>query len=272
MFFTLPYEIQEMIMQYTTFYDCINHGYTRIARKLYHPEYCHLAILNKDYKLLYLLDKYRMFNDLDNFVAHLAINSYNIDIVSLIYKNFPTFFTGQYLDIAASNGCLDIVKFLNKYIKGSTDAMDCASMNGHYEMLIWLFHNGYECTTYAFEYATKYNHMDIVKWLHRNKRPYTKNCIDNAIKYGHLDLLKWLYKYKPEEDCSSDAINQAIALGNSSTVIWMFENKYNNIDVMDAVIYAIKYDKEAILDFICNLIIEKTENKINNKHRREHTI
>jgi Ankyrin repeats (3 copies) len=255
MFFNLPYELQEMIMEYTSFFDCIKHGYIRIAKKLYHPEYCYLAILNKNYKILSLLDKYQMYNNLDNFVVHLAINSCDLKIVSIIYKNFPEFFTGSYLDMTASNGCLDIVKFLHKYVKGTTDAMDCTSMNGHYDTLVWLHENGYNCTSYAMDYASKYNYLNIVKWLHENGKTCTKNAMDFAAKYGHLDILIWLHENRTE-GCTLDAINHAIALGHLPIVEWMFTNRYSDINIIQATAYAIKYDREAILDYICKFIVK----------------
>ena len=107
--------------------------------------------------------------------------------------------TSSAIDWAASNGHLEIVKWLHenhKDIKGFTytpSAMDWASLKGHLETVKFLHENGYSCTTAAMDYASENGHLEIVKWLHENR---TEGCTPYAMnwtaKNGHLEIVEYL--------------------------------------------------------------------------------
>jgi hypothetical protein len=180
------------------------------------------------------------------------------------------FFTGQHLDLSASNGCLDIVKFLHQYVKGTTDAMDFASAHGHFDTLKWLYYNGYDCTHYALDNAAKFGHLDIVIWLHKNGKPATTMAMDNALRSGHLDILIWLHEHR-KEGCTPAAIKHAVALGHFNTVQWMVEHRRDDVNLIDMILYTLKFDQSLILEYLCDIIVRGGE-KSEHGRERKHTI
>ncbi|EFA81098.1 hypothetical protein PPL_05934 [Heterostelium album PN500] len=137
------------------------------------------------------------------------------------------------LDIAASNGKLDCLKWLhsNNINRCSTDAMDMAAENGDLQTVKWLHYNRTEgCTTKAMDGASKKGHLDLVMWLHYNR---TEGCstkaFDGAAKKGHIDLVRWLHENRTES-CTMFASSNAVINGQLEILKWFNKNLPQMID------------------------------------------
>ena len=111
--------------------------------------------------------------NVDRIISHGAI---------IFWKPSVLHLTKSTMDLAATNGYLEIVKWLhaNKKEGCTTDAMDWAADNNHLEIVKWLHLNRHEgCTTYAMDYAAANNHLEMVKWLHENRK---EGCTTTAAK------------------------------------------------------------------------------------------
>ncbi|EGG22297.1 hypothetical protein DFA_04415 [Cavenderia fasciculata] len=99
------------------------------------------------------------------------------------------------MDIASSNGFIDIVKYLhgnNSITKGcSKDAMDKASYNNHLEVVKFLHFNRSEgATTKAMDMAAGKGHIDVVQYLSEHRSEGATNmAIDLAAVFGHTEIV-----------------------------------------------------------------------------------
>jgi len=126
----------------------------------------------------------------------------HFDIVKWLYENRKETLEGctkAAMTVAASNGYLDIVKFLHKNkLSGCTDfAIERAALNGHLNVVKWIYKNQSTrgIATFPIDNAASNGHLDIVKWLYQNCRSkYSFIATLNAKLNGHLDVLKFLKK------------------------------------------------------------------------------
>ncbi|KAK1944312.1 putative ankyrin repeat protein L62 [Phytophthora citrophthora] len=100
------------------------------------------------------------------------------------------------MDNAASNGYLDIVKWLHvNRSEGCTyAAMDRAAANGHLDVLKWLHDNRSEgCTADAMDNAAASGDFKMVKWFLANRSESVAfTALVKAAKTGHLRLVRYL--------------------------------------------------------------------------------
>ncbi|KAE9013617.1 hypothetical protein PF005_g9499 [Phytophthora fragariae] len=138
----------------------------------------------------------------------------------------------MYLDttIAASRGCLDVLKWTHEHFPGSfrSDAMDAAASNGHMDVITWLFENRREgCTASAAFGAARNGHMDVLKWLYTHY-PKTfvvdfSDVINRAAGNGHLEVVRWLHETRPDR-VSTHALHFAAAEGHLDTFLYLLDH------------------------------------------------
>ncbi|KAF1791337.1 Ankyrin repeat-containing domain [Phytophthora cactorum] len=77
----------------------------------------------------------------------------------------------------------------------SYSTMDLAASNGHLDVVQWLHLNRPRtCSSNAMDAAAANGYLDVVKWLHVNRSEgCTKSAMDIAASNGHLDVIQWLY-------------------------------------------------------------------------------
>ncbi|KAG2951604.1 hypothetical protein PC128_g2800 [Phytophthora cactorum] len=77
----------------------------------------------------------------------------------------------------------------------SYSTMDLAASNGHLDVVQWLHLNRPRtCSSNAMDAAAANGYLDVVKWLHANRSEgCTKSAMDIAASNGHLDVIQWLY-------------------------------------------------------------------------------
>jgi hypothetical protein len=109
-------------------------------------------------------------------------------------------FNAQCMDYAAARGDLEMLKWLQKNVKGisiTKSGMDCAALNGHLKVVKWLLENRIEgCTKRALRMAALNGHMEVVQLLHINRGPEvpSKKAMEYATRGGHLQIVKWLHE------------------------------------------------------------------------------
>lgn len=83
------------------------------------------------------------------------------------------------MDNAARDGNINTLKSLHKNnYKCTKKAMDLAAENGHLSVVKWLNSHRIEgCTTNAIALAARNGHLDIVMWLHENRK---EGCTDRC--------------------------------------------------------------------------------------------
>jgi len=129
-------------------------------------------------KLLYNISEYRdLINEsdyhYDELVKDYSKKNWNTDDLRMIESLYR----------------LKIPYYYNGY-----NHMDCAASNGNIEIVKWLHANRKEgCTTYAMNNAALEGHLEIVKWLHYNRKEgSTIFAIDCAASKSHIEIVKWL--------------------------------------------------------------------------------
>jgi hypothetical protein len=135
--------------------------------------------------------------------------------LSLLKEKQDLEFTTYAIDWAATDGRLDIVKWLheNRAEGCTTNAMDCATGYGNLEMVKWLHENRTEgCTKDAMMMAAKYGHLEMVEWLYENRTECcSKDDAKLAAKYKHLDLIECANIYWRECRSIGDTISTRVA-------------------------------------------------------------
>ena len=103
-----------------------------------------------------------------------------------------------YMDVAASSGNLELVKFLHENrTEGCTvNAMNGAARNGHLDIVEWLHLNRNEgCTTNAMDGAAANGHINVLEWLHANRSEgYTDQILSVAARNGHMETVEWIHQ------------------------------------------------------------------------------
>jgi ankyrin repeat protein len=172
---------------------------------------------------------YKMTNNLRSVQSMLRLK------ILFNYNDIP-------MDIAAKNGHLEIVKWLESHYKqwqtihenqkeGDRDictkwAMNYAAANGHLETVKWLHENRNEgCTINAMNWAAHNGHLEVIKWLHENRKEgCTSYAMNWAAHNGHLEVIKWLHENR-KEGCSAYAMNFAAENGHLEVVKWLHVNR-----------------------------------------------
>jgi hypothetical protein len=158
----------------------------------------------------------------------------------------PTFF-----DYITGYGHLDILKKLpnDDNINLITDAgLYLAAINGHLEVIKWLFVNRHEFHINNLEkmfdpdiidHAACFGQLEVIKWLHYNYGEFI-TC-DRAMNLSamncHNDIFKWLHNNRTDcKDKICNYYNTSIKFitmtGNIELLKWCFENRnieYNSI-------------------------------------------
>ncbi|EGG15191.1 hypothetical protein DFA_10017 [Cavenderia fasciculata] len=145
----------------------------------------------------------------------------------------PDFCPGpNVLDNVAASGRLDIFKYLEHRYKDtivcSTQAIDGAALNGHVEMIDYLYKNRQEqCTVAAIENACRNGHLKVLEYL-RNHHPIWQFCSFNswllAAGGGHTNVLEFHKLYTNNNNNNYDintGILSACAGGHLDTVVYL---------------------------------------------------
>ncbi|OWY96608.1 hypothetical protein PHMEG_00033087 [Phytophthora megakarya] len=100
--------------------------------------------------------------------------------------------------------------------------MDITASRGHLEVLKWLHqYTSASCTTKAMDGAAEGGYLDAIKWLHRNRSEgCTSVAMAEAAANGHWRVMKWLHEHVPD-DCSSPVIDHAARACHFECVLFL---------------------------------------------------
>lgn len=150
--------------------------------KPYYTEY-----IKNHYKFLEIVDYYPIGSPNYNFKRPTWIDccqtGYLKGLIYLYNFSIDTY-TPDVMDCAASNGYIQIVKFINENIDSecSKNAIDLASLHGHIHIVKYLYLNRSEgCTEYAMNYAAATNQLELVEWLNENT---SEGCVYSALWFA----------------------------------------------------------------------------------------
>ncbi|EQC27922.1 hypothetical protein SDRG_14343 [Saprolegnia diclina VS20] len=129
------------------------------------------------------------------------------------------------LDLAAAAGLLSLVQIL--HVDGfacTTAAMDDAATNGHLEVVRFLhLYRNEGCTTAAMDGAASNGHLNVLAFLHTTRREgCSDRAIDGAAALGSIVLLEYLY-----ENCGRRptymTLYRALQHGRYGAFMWMLD-------------------------------------------------
>jgi hypothetical protein len=128
------------------------------------------------------------------------------------------------LELAASHGHLELVKWLNEQGQSCTgvNALHEAAKNGHMETVQWLVDHGAAWSDYTISLAIMSCRLDIVQYLRQRGCPWSVDTTKIAIRHGTLKILQWVV----ENQCpwSDGSTAEAVYYGhkNPEIVVWVF--------------------------------------------------
>ncbi|EGG22772.1 hypothetical protein DFA_04902 [Cavenderia fasciculata] len=227
---TLP--LDRLIAHYAMPFDflkqhikSLNRSDLDIERFCYHPNATlptlkHLLRWHREFKLS------TADNSVDILDKVAAVG--NLDIIQFLIKTYPHLTCKHAIDLAASNGYVEVVKYLYGRLrrKGgcSTDAIDLASEHGHLSVVEYLLHRKETFTRRAMNKSSENGHLTVVDRLHRAGGRCTKDAMDGAAANGHLSVVEYLHTHRTE-GCSIRALDAASKNGYLSVVEYLNSNR-----------------------------------------------
>ena len=156
--------------------DSISNGHIDMLKWLINPQ----DVIDKQNRIKY---------------CEIAAESGNIDMLKYLGTNDPTVFgLVRIMAGAVNNGQLDVVKWLREEhnCPMCKDILHHPIINGHFDVVKYLFLNNCPRDECACGYAAMYGNLEILKWLHENGCPWDRFCYVNAEMNGHQEVLEYL--------------------------------------------------------------------------------
>ena len=131
--------------------------------------------------------------------------------------------------VAASHGCLKIMKFLLKnneiHDKILSESFDLASKGGHLEVITWFDDIHVIGSQLALKWACKNNHLNVVKYLCSIGITPMLYDLEYAVFNGNLELLKYLVSITKQ--CPSGLAHCATIQGRLDIIIFLYSQNVN---------------------------------------------
>lgn len=175
---------------------------------------------------------WQLGGDLSYEIIHKATINGRTDILKLaLIASQNTVFPNQItLDLAVTNGHLNVLKLVAPYVLPSPNGVRGASLHGHLDILQWLYdHTGGELfpTSLAAVDAAAGGHLHILQWLYDvtgDISLFTQRNMYIAVANGYMDMVQWLYQIsggllQPEQK----AVNVAASEGNLDFLKWLHQ-------------------------------------------------
>ncbi|ALX27659.1 hypothetical protein GMAR_ORF285 [Golden Marseillevirus] len=121
----------------------------------------------------------------------------------------------EFLEIAAKNGHLSLLKYIKKKAPCFWDGFDVlreSARHGHLHVLLWLERKEKGMAkNYAVAYAARGGHLEILKWLKEmDAEGDDELLLDNAVRSGSMEVLDYVWKNWPQlETWASSAVPAA---------------------------------------------------------------
>lgn len=106
---------------------------------------------------------------------------------------------GKEVEGAAKSGNIEDIIFFTKNLSDrnfTMATMDAAASNGHLEVVKWLHENRIEGCSSAMYYAALNGHLEVVKWLHENRNEGDILwAITIALAYSRQNIIDYLLPF-----------------------------------------------------------------------------
>jgi hypothetical protein len=151
--------------------------------------------------LLILQWMYERKYHFDNKLINIAASNGHLDIVKWIYEKTDniSIYNEKIISHAANNGHLDIIKWAitDPYFTVSPFILIDAAENGHLHILKWAYENQqtlFKTTIYSIICSIIENgHLNIFKWIQENINfDITDNLLNKIVEHKQLHILKWI--------------------------------------------------------------------------------
>ncbi|EGG22432.1 hypothetical protein DFA_04554 [Cavenderia fasciculata] len=164
-------------------------------------------------------------------------------------NTYPESYSNNPLDLAASNGHLQVVEYLHNEKYGcSVVALDFAAKRGYHHVVDYLLDNRTEgCSSEAIDQVACTGDLEMIQKLHfRAKAPCSYRAMNNAAKY--LNVVEWLSNNR-QEGCNKMAMDNASALGALDVLQYLHINRTEGCSTA-AMDMAAKYGQLETLIFL----------------------
>ncbi|ETP42789.1 hypothetical protein F442_10317, partial [Phytophthora nicotianae P10297] len=104
--------------------------------------------------------------------------------------------------------------------------MDGAATNGHLNVIKWLHeHRSEGCTHMAPFHAARHGHLEVIQWLHAHyPDKFVRQAMDQAAGNGHLHIVRWLHE-NCREGCTAYAMYLAARNGHLNVMLYLLEHR-----------------------------------------------
>ena len=236
------------------------------------------AILLNRYDIVKLLFRDNYFFPSNS--CKVAIEVGNLDILKLLFLYISNVDKENLIDIAAKHGRLNMIIFLHhndiiiscinsisRSILCTSNAIDLASENGHFDVVKWLHDFRTEgCTSKAIYNAAEKGHLEILKFLYLNRAEgKLEKILSFASSNGHIHIIEWLHDNSFVKDWSTidlyDAIISCCFFGKLEVVKWFYKN-YKNFFTPEAIDFATEGNHYDVVEFLYNNKLPYTHSAI----------
>lgn len=165
----------------------------------------------------------------DNEVSIIASRNGDLEMIKWYREQVCCTYWDEYAtDQAASNGHLEVLKYLDKCELHSNwndySMIWGAAGGGHLEVVKWLRARGCPWTSIATYGAAEQGHLEVLEWALENGCPCSDCAVPGAARNGHLSVLKLLCKNGCQ--CDDSTCVEAVRNGNWHVVKWLHEMGY----------------------------------------------
>jgi hypothetical protein len=126
--------------------------------------------------------------------ANLAVCANNLE--SLKYLEKKNIYCTEFgVILAIDYGCLEVLKYISEYINFENIDKYCADIaaeNGNLEIIKFLETKNLYCTDYGADLAAKYNYVDILEYLYNKGIKPTRWGINLAIKNNNIAVMNYI--------------------------------------------------------------------------------
>ena len=163
------------------------------------------------------------FNRVDlheqNKIYESAARQGDLEVFIWAHEKRPHSLTFRPSLIAAIEGRLNILEWLNRYPLHYQEIFEAAMEYGRIPVLEWCYQKCYEPPHNIITTAVIYGRLEVVKWLYQRGFRFDSWTAINAAFSGSLELVKWLY----DEDChfDSEICDSAAYSGNAELIEWL---------------------------------------------------
>ncbi|CAK4236016.1 unnamed protein product [Aphanomyces euteiches] len=159
------------------------------------------------------------------------------------------------LKFAAELGHFDVLTHLFKHAGSKCHSMvlDAAASNGHLDIVRFLHESNQPCSTLAMDQASEHGQLDVIKYMHSvRSEGCTKAAIERAATNGHTEVVYYLVE-QVGAPCSVFALTAAAAHGYGDIVRYLVERVRRPWQIQQAVRLARANGHPKVAEYLDNI-------------------